>query len=173
MAIKQHKPTNPARRQQTVATFDELSTRQPHKPLTKGVKRIGGRNNRGRITIWYRGGGHKRRYRVVDFRRDKTGVPAKVASIEYDPNRSARISLLHYADGEKRYILWPHGLAVGDEVVSGPEAPINPGNALPLRSIPVGTVVHNLELKIGKGGQRRRPADGQGGPVRPREAAVG
>ena len=107
MAIKQRKPVTPARRQQTVAAFDELTGNQPHKPLTKGLKRIGGRNNKGRITIWYRGGSHKRRYRVVDFRRDKTGVPAKVVSVEYDPNRSARIALLNYADGEKRYILWP------------------------------------------------------------------
>ncbi len=158
MAIKQHKPTSPARRQQSVATFDELTRRKPLKALTKGKKRIGGRNNQGRITVWYRGGGHKRRYRMIDFRRDKHGVPAKVASVEYDPNRSARIALLHYADGEKRYILWAHGLAVGDEVVSGEEAPINPGNALPLRQIPVGTIVHNLELKIGKGGQLVRSA---------------
>ncbi len=158
MAIKQHKPTSPARRQQSVATFDELTRRKPLKALTKGKKRIGGRNNQGRITVWYRGGGHKRRYRKIDFRRDKHGVPAKVASIEYDPNRSARIALLHYADGDKRYILWAHGLAVGDEVVAGEEAPINPGNALPLRQIPVGTIVHNLELKIGKGGQLVRSA---------------
>jgi large subunit ribosomal protein L2 len=160
MAIKQHKPTNPARRQQTVAAFDEITTGKPHKPLTEGRKRIGGRNNKGRTTVRFRGGSHKRRYRVVDFRREKTGVPAKVASVEYDPNRSARISLLHYADGEKRYILWPDGLAVGDEVLSGPEAPINPGNALPLRAIPVGTIVHNVELKIGKGGQMVRSAGG-------------
>ena len=158
MAIKQRKPTTPARRQQTVAAFDELTGSQPHKPLTKGVKRIGGRNNKGRTTIWYRGGSHKRRYRVVDFRREKIGVPAKVVSVEYDPNRSARISLLHYADGEKRYILWVDGLAVGDEVVSGPQAPVNPGNTLPLSAIPVGTIVHNIELKIGKGGQMVRSA---------------
>ncbi len=158
MAIKQHKPTSPARRQQSVASFDELTTAKPYKPLTSGKKRIGGRNNRGRITIWYRGGSHKKRYRAVDFRREKHGVPAKVASVEYDPNRSARIALLHYADGDKRYILWPHGVAVGDEVVAGEEAPINPGNALPLRQIPVGTIVHNLELRIGKGGQLVRSA---------------
>ncbi len=158
MAIKQHKPTSPARRQQSVASFDELTTAKPYKPLTSGKKHIGGRNNRGRITIWYRGGSHKKRYRAVDFRREKHGVPAKVASVEYDPNRSARIALLHYADGDKRYILWPHGVAVGDEVVAGEEAPINPGNALPLRQIPVGTIVHNLELRIGKGGQLVRSA---------------
>ncbi len=126
MAIKQHKPTNPARRQQTVAAFDELTIGQPHKALTEGRKRISGRNNKGRITIWYRGGGHKRRYRVVDFRREKTGVPAKVATVEYDPNRSARIALLHYADGEKRYILWarrPGGGRRGDLRAGGADQP--------------------------------------------------
>ena len=160
MGIKQLKPTNPASRFASTPTFDELSGAAPHKALIKGKSASGGRNNKGRIAIRFRGGTHKRRYRVVDFRRDKPGVPAKVATIEYDPNRSARIALLHYADGDKRYILWPNGLAVGAEVVSGPDAPIDVGNALPLTSIPVGTIVHNIELKIGKGGQMVRSAGG-------------
>ena len=160
MGIKQLKPTNPASRFGSVPTFDELTKKAPHKPLTEGKKRSGGRNNKGRISVRFRGGAHKRRYRAVDFRREKVGVPAKVASVEYDPNRSARIALLHYADGEKRYILWPGGLAVGAEVVSGAESPIDLGNALPLNSIPVGTIVHNLELRIGKGGQLVRSAGG-------------
>jgi large subunit ribosomal protein L2 len=158
MGIKQLKPTNPASRFASKPAFDELTSDSPHKPLTKGKKEGGGRNNKGRITVRFRGGTHKRRYRVVDFRRDKMGVPATVASIEYDPNRSARIALLHYADGEKRYILWPQGLAVGAQVVSGPEAPIDAGNALPLENVPLGTVVHNIELRIGKGGQLARSA---------------
>jgi large subunit ribosomal protein L2 len=158
MAIKQHKPTNPARRFQSVSTFDEITESTPQKSLTSGKKRIGARNNKGRITVRFRGGGHKRRYRQIDFRRDKHGVPAKVATIEYDPNRSANIALLHYADGEKRYILHPSGLEVGAEVVSGEDAPINVGNSLPLAKIPLGTVLHNLELKIGKGGQLVRSA---------------
>ncbi len=168
MGIKQHKPTSPARRFQTVSTFEELSGSGPHKPLTKGKKRISGRNNKGRQTIWFRGGGHKRRYREIDFKRDKAGVPAKVASIEYDPNRSAHIALLHYADGEKRYILWPVGLSVGDQVVSGEGAPVNPGNSLPIRAIPLGTIVHNIELRIGKGGQMVRSA-GTGAQVMAKE----
>jgi large subunit ribosomal protein L2 len=142
----------------TVVTFDELTTDQPHKPLTKGKTRISGRNNKGRITIWWRGRGHKRRYRVVDFRRDKIGVPGKVASIEYDPNRSANIALIHYADGEKRYILQPLGLKVGDPVVTSPEADILTGNALPLKNIPLGTMIHNIELRPGKGAQMVRSA---------------
>ena len=158
MAIRKLKPTNPASRFQTVATFEELTTSKPYKPLTQGKDQSGGRNNDGHMTVRFRGGGHKRRYRVVDFKRDKPGVPAKVATVEYDPNRSARIALLHYADGEKRYILWPHGLKVGDTVESGEDAPINPGNALPLHKIPPGTIVHNVELKIGKGGQMARSA---------------
>jgi large subunit ribosomal protein L2 len=158
MALKKYKPTNPASRDRTVSTFDELTGSRPHKPLTVGKKRIGGRGNSGRMTVRFRGGGHKRRYRIVDYRREKYGVPAKVASVEYDPNRSARIALLHYVDGEKRYILWPHGLGVGSEVISGETAPINPGNALPLHKIPVGTIVHNIELKIGNGGQLVRSA---------------
>ncbi len=160
MATRKYKPTNPASRFASVSTFDEITEKKPHKKLTKGKGGSGGRNNKGRISIRFRGGGHKRRYRIVDFRREKFGVPAKVVSVEYDPNRSARIALLSYADGEKRYILWPSGLAVGAQVVSGPDAPIDVGNALPLRSIPVGTIVHNIELKIGKGGQMVRTAGG-------------
>ena len=158
MAIRRHRPTNPARRFQEVSTFEEITSSKPHKPLTEGATRIGARNNKGRMTIRFRGGGHKRRYRKIDFRREKHGVPAKVATIEYDPNRSARIALLHYADGDKRYILAPSGLAVGHEVVSGAEVPVNVGNAMPLRVIPPGTLIHNLELKIGKGGQLARSA---------------
>ncbi|MEM9595039.1 MAG: 50S ribosomal protein L2 [Acidobacteriota bacterium] len=160
MAIKQYRPTSPGSRFKTSASFDELTPGvRPLKKLTQGKKRIGGRNNKGRTTIWFRGGGHKRRYRIIDFKRhDKVGVPAKVASIEYDPNRSARLARLHYADGEKRYILWPGKLAVGATVVAGPESPIDPGNALPLRNIPLGTIIHNVELKAGKGGQMVRSA---------------
>lgn len=159
MGIKQFRPTSPGTRFKTASTFEELSKgARPHKPLTKGKKSTGGRNSQGEITIWFRGGGHKRRYREIDFRRDKHGIPARVATIEYDPNRSARIALLHYADGEKRYILCPEKLAVGATVVSGPGAEINPGNALPLHAIPLGTVIHNIELKIGKGGQMVRSA---------------
>jgi large subunit ribosomal protein L2 len=159
MAVKQYRPTSPGSRFKTSASFDELTPKvAPLKKLTKGKKRISGRNNTGRQTIWFRGGGHKRRYRVIDFRREKIGVPAKVASIEYDPNRSARIARLHYIDGEKRYIIWPDKLEVGSTVVSGPESEINPGNALPLRNIPLGTIIHNVELKMGKGGQMVRGA---------------
>ena len=158
MGIRKLKPTNPASRFQTISTFEELTASKPYKPLTEGKDSSGGRNNKGRMTVRFRGGGHKRRYRVIDFKRDKHGVPAKVATVEYDPNRSARIALLHYADGDKRYILWPHGLEVGAEVLSGEDSPINPGNSLPLSKIPVGTIVHNVELKIGKGGQMARSA---------------
>ncbi len=158
MAIKQRKPTNAASRFQTYLTRDEISVERPHKPLTEGKGSSGGRNNRGELTSWWRGGGHKRRYRVIDFRREKHGIPARVATIEYDPNRSARIALLHYADGDKRYILWPNGLQVGAEVMSGEKAEVNVGNSLPLRLIPLGTVIHNVELKIGKGGQMVRSA---------------
>jgi large subunit ribosomal protein L2 len=158
MAIRRYKPTSPATRTREVSTFEEITASKPHKPLTEGNKRIGGRNNKGRTTVRFRGGGHKRLYRKIDFRRDKHGVPAKVATIEYDPNRSARIALLHYADGEKRYIIAPSGLVVGDEVVSGADAPVNVGNSMPLRVIPPGTLIHNLELKIGKGGQLARSA---------------
>lgn len=170
MPIKQYKPTNPASRSKSGSTFEELTTSRPHKKLTRGKKRIGGRNNRGRTTVRFRGGGHKRRHRMIDFRRDKQGVPAQVASVEYDPNRSARIALLHYADGEKRYILWPHGLAPGTEVVAGEDVPVNLGNALPLRKIPVGTVIHNLELRIGRGGQLVRSA-GTGAQLMAKEGA--
>src|SRR3954465_14949855 len=158
MPIKPRKPINNSSRFQTYLTFDEITRTKPEKSLTEGKAKSGGRNNRGQLTSWWRGGGHKQRYRVVDFKRDKHGVPAKVATVEYDPNRSARIALLHYADGEKRYILWPDGLKVGSEVVSGEGVEVNVGNALPLRKIPLGTVVHNIELKIGKGGQMGRSA---------------
>jgi len=158
MALKQRKPTNPASRQQTYPDFAEITRSTPEKSLTKGKARSGGRNNNGRTTVRFRGGAQKRLYRIIDFRRNKHGVPAKVATIEYDPNRSARIALLHYADGEKRYILWPVGLKVGDEVISGEEVSVNPGNALPLSKMPLGTLIHNIELKIGKGGQMVRAA---------------
>ena len=158
MAIKSKNPTNPASRFQTYSTFEEITRQTPEKSLTQGKKRVSGRNNQGEQTIWFRGGGHKRRYRVIDFKRNKHDVPAKVAAIEYDPNRSARIALLHYADGEKRYILWPHGLEVGAEVVAGEAAEVNVGNALPLKKMPLGTQIHNIELKIGKGGQMVRSA---------------
>ena len=160
MAVKQYKPTSPGRRGATGYTFEEITRKKPEKSLTFGKKQNAGRNNRGRISVRHRGGGHKRRYRIIDFKRDKPGVPAKVASVEYDPNRSARIALLHYVDGEKRYIIWPAGLSVGDTVVSGPEAEIKTGNALPLRNIPAGTIVHNLELHKGKGAQLVRGAGG-------------
>jgi len=145
----------------TVVTREEITRQAPEKSLTAGKKRTGGRNSLGEITIWWRGGGHKKSYREIDFKRDKAGVPAKVAAIEYDPNRSARIALLHYADGEKRYIIAPAGLAVGRTVVSGPEADILVGNALPLKNIPAGTIVHNIELKPGKGAQMARSAGAQ------------
>ncbi len=158
MGTKQIKPVNNSSRFQTRSTFDELTRSRPEKRLTRGKKRTGGRNNRGQLTSWWRGGGHKRRYRAVDFRRDKHGIPATVATIEYDPNRSARIALLHYADGEKRYILAPLGLDVGARVESGPAVEVNVGNCLPLRRIPLGTTIHNLELRQGKGGQLVRSA---------------
>ena len=160
MGIKTYRPYTQTRRFQTGLTFEELTTNRPYKPLVQPKQRISGRNNQGEITIWRRGGGHKRQYRLIDFKRDKTGIPARVATVEYDPNRSAFISLLHYADGEKRYILYPSGLKVGDQVVSGPEADIVVGNALPLRNIPAGTQIHNLELHLGKGGQLVRSAGG-------------
>ena len=158
MGIKRFKPYTPSRRFMTVSDFSEITKTEPEKSLTVGFVRGTGRNNQGRITCRHKGGGHKRRYRIIDFRRDKIGVPARVAAIEYDPNRSARIALLVYADGEKRYIIWPDGLKVGDTVVAGPDAEIKVGNALPLRNIPVGTIVHNVELKPGKGGQLARAA---------------
>lgn len=158
MAIKKFKPTTPSRRFMTVSTFEEITKKEPEKSLLAPLKKSGGRNVNGRITTRHKGGGHKRRYRIIDFKRDKDGVPAKVAAIEYDPNRSARIALLHYMDGEKRYILAPDKLAVGDTVISGDKADIKPGNTLKLRDIPVGTIVHNVELQPGKGGQLARSA---------------
>src|SRR5579862_174369 len=160
MGIKTYRPYTETRRFATGLTFEELTTSKPHKPLLEPKNRISGRNNQGELTIWRRGGGHKRHYRVIDFKRDKTGVPARVATIEYDPNRSAFIALLNYADGEKRYILYPQGLKVGDSVVSGPESDIVNGNSLPLKNIPVGTMIHNIELRPGKGGQMVRSAGG-------------
>ncbi len=158
MALRQHQPTSAGRRFQSVADFTEISKKPPARSLIAPLHKSGGRNNRGRVTSFQRGGGHKRRYRIIDFRREKDGVAAKVATIEYDPNRSARIALLHYIDGEKRYILAPVGLSVGDMVMSGEGADIKPGNSLPLRHIPLGTMIHNIELKIGKGGQLVRGA---------------
>jgi large subunit ribosomal protein L2 len=158
MGIKQIKPTNPASRQQTRSDFAEITTDKPYKALTEGKPATGARNSRGHITTRFRGGGHKRRYRLIDFRRDKHGVPATVVSVEYDPNRSARIALLQYADGERRYILWPVGLEVGAQVMAGEDAPVNAGNALPLRKVPLGSEIHNIELRPGKGGQIVRSA---------------
>ncbi|GAB4375477.1 MAG: 50S ribosomal protein L2 [Acidobacteriota bacterium] len=156
--MKKFKPTSPGRRQMEVNVSSEVTTKTPHKPLLEGKTRSGGRNNRGRVTVWHRGGGHKRRYRVIDFKRDKDGVPGRVATIEYDPNRSANIALINYVDGEKRYILAPAGLQVGQEVISSPDADIVVGNCLPLARIPLGTMVHNVELRPGKGGQLVRSA---------------
>ncbi len=158
MPLRDYKPTSPGRRFVTRSTFEELTTREPHKPLLEPQKRSSGRNNAGRTTVRHRGGGEKQHYRRIDFKRDKTGVPARVATIEYDPNRSARIGLLHYRDGEKRYMLLPHGLKVGDVVVAGPDAEARVGNALPISSIPLGTTIHNIELVPGKGGQIVRSA---------------
>ena len=158
MAVKSFKPYSAGRRFMTVASFDEITASKPEKSLTERLKKNGGRNQQGRLTVRHQGGGHKRLYRVIDFKRTKDGIPARVATIEYDPNRSARIALLNYVDGEKRYILAPNGLKVGDQVVSGPDADIKVGNALPLKNIPVGTTVHNVELKIGKGAQLVRSA---------------
>jgi large subunit ribosomal protein L2 len=171
MPIKTYKPTSPGRRGMSGSDFAEVTRARPEKSLTTGrVNKSGGRNAHGRTTSWHRGGGHKRRYRRVDFRRNKTGIPARVAAIEYDPNRSANIALLHYADGEKRYILSPSGIRVGDQLLSGPEAEIRPGNALPLANIPLGTVLHNVELKPGKGGQMVRSA-GTGAQLMAREGS--
>lgn len=158
MAVKKVKPTSPGRRSQVYSTFDEITTTTPEKSLLRSIKNSGGRNANGRITCRHRGGGHKRYYRIIDFKRDKMEIPARVASIEYDPNRSARIALLHYADGEKRYILAPLDLSVGDIIMSGPKADIKPGNTLPLVNIPLGTHIHNIELRLGKGGQIVRSA---------------
>jgi large subunit ribosomal protein L2 len=158
MALIPRKPTSPGRRFQTAADFAEITRSAPEKSLIKTLKKTGGRNNYGRITTRHRGGGHKRRYRLIDFKRNKLGVPAKVAAIEYDPNRTVRIALLHYLDGEKRYILAPQELKVGDQVIAAADADIKPGNSLPLENIPSGTLIHNIELKPGKGGQLARAA---------------
>ena len=158
MAVKSFKPYSAGRRFMTVSSFDEITTDKPEKSLTVRLTKSGGRNQQGKLTVRHRGGGHKRLYRIIDFKRTKDGIPARVATIEYDPNRSARIALLNYADGEKRYILAPNGLKVGDVVESGAEADIKPGNALPLKNIPLGTVIHAVEMKIGKGAQLVRSA---------------
>src|SRR6476620_8217750 len=158
MPIKIYKPTSPARRYHTVLVNDDLTVSKPHKPLVEKLEQSGGRNNHGEITSWWRGGGHKRLYRIIDFKRDKLDIPGTVATIEYDPNRSSRIALINYADGEKRYILQPVGLQVGQSIVSGPESDILTGNALPIKNIPLGTQIHNIELKPGKGGQMARSA---------------
>jgi large subunit ribosomal protein L2 len=160
MPLRSYKPTSAGRRFVTRPTFDEITTTEPYKPLLEPKKRISGRNDKGRMTVRHRGGGEKRHYRRIDFKRDKVGVPARLATIEYDPNRSARIGLLHYRDGEKRYMLVPNGLSVGDYVVSGADAEARLGNALPLRNIPLGTTIHNIELVPGKGGQIVRSAGG-------------
>jgi large subunit ribosomal protein L2 len=158
MPIRKYRPTTPGRRQMSVQTFDDITADQPYKPLTEKLNVSGGRNNTGEQTSWWRGGGHKRLYRIIDFKRDKRDIPAKVSTVEYDPNRSARIALVTYSDGEKRYILQPLGLKVGDTIVSGENVDILPGNCLPLKNIPLGTMVHNVELKAGKGGQMARSA---------------
>ena len=158
MAIKRYKPTSAARRFMTVHTYEEITETKPEKSLVEDMRKSGGRNNQGKITVRHIGGGNRRKYRIIDFKRNKDGIPAKVASIQYDPNRSANIALLQYADGEKRYILAPVGLNVGDTVMSGAEADIKAGNCLPFTAIPVGTIVHNIELKPGKGGQVARAA---------------
>lgn len=158
MAVKSFKPYAPGRRFMTVSSFGEITTDKPERSLVERLQKHAGRNQQGRLTVRHHGGGHKQLYRIIDFKRNKDGIPAKVATIEYDPNRSARIALLNYADGEKRYILAPNGLKVGDTILSGPEADIKVGNALPLKNIPVGTQIHNIELKIGKGGQMVRSA---------------
>ena len=158
MPIRNYKPTSAGRRFQSVQTFDEITSSTSYKPLTEKLERSGGRNNRGELTSWWRGGGHKRNYRVIDFKRDKFDIPGKVATVEYDPNRTARIALVTYADGEKRYILHPIGVTVGQTIVSGQNVDILPGNCLPLKNIPLGTMIHNVELKPGKGGQIARSA---------------
>jgi large subunit ribosomal protein L2 len=158
VAIRKLRPTTPATRYYSISTFEEITSTTPEKSLLQPISKSGGRNNRGRITSRHRGGGHKRQYRVIDFKRDKIGIPGKVATIEYDPNRSARIALIHYADGEKRYILAPDSLKVGEIIESGPNAEIKEGNTLPLQNIPIGSFIHNVELKPGKGGQIARSA---------------
>lgn len=160
MTIKNYKPTSPGRRGMSVSTFEEITRKTPEKSLLEPLKKHAGRNNQGRITVRHRGGGHKRHYRIIDFKRDKQGIPAKVFSIEYDPNRSARIALLHYLDGEKRYIIAPVGVKVGDRLMSGPDAELRVGNALPLQNIPLGMQVHNIELNPGQGAKMVRSAGG-------------
>lgn len=160
MGIRRYKPTSAGRRYASVSTFEEITKKEPEPSLIEPLRKKAGRNNMGRITTRHRGGGHKRHYRIIDFKRNKHGIPARVAAIEYDPNRSARIALLFYVDGEKRYILAPLGLSVGDTVMSGPQADIRPGNALPIRNIPLGTQIHNIELEIGRGGVLVRSAGG-------------
>ena len=158
MGIKRYRPITPSQRQMTVSDFSEITKTTPEKSLTVHLKKHSGRNNQGKITVRHRGGGAKIKYRIIDFKRDKDGIPAKVAAVEYDPNRSANIALLHYVDGEKRYILYPIGVKVGDMLQSGVDAEIRPGNALPMKNIPVGTEIHNIEMKLGKGGQLVRAA---------------
>jgi large subunit ribosomal protein L2 len=161
MATKKYKPTSPGRRFMSVATFEEITRgKAPEKSLMVALPKNAGRNHAGKITVRHQGGGHKKQYRIIDFKRDKIGIPGKVAAIEYDPNRTSRIALIHYIDGEKRYILAPVGLRVGDAVLSGPDADIKPGSALPISSIPVGTTIHNIEMKLGRGGQLVRSAGG-------------
>ena len=160
MPIKRYKPTSPGRRFMSVSSFEEVTRGTPEKSLTEHLKKHSGRNNTGSITVRHRGGGHKKLYRIIDFKRNKLDIPGRVATIEYDPNRSARIALINYADGEKRYILAPLGLAVGDSVMAGPKAEVRPGNSLPLASMPLGTTIHNIELKLGRGGQLVRSAGG-------------
>ncbi|GGE54400.1 50S ribosomal protein L2 [Pullulanibacillus camelliae] len=158
MAIKKYKPTSNGRRNMSSLDFSDITTDQPEKSLLAPLPKKAGRNNQGRLTVRHQGGGHKRKYRIIDFKRNKDGVPGRIATIEYDPNRTANIALVHYADGEKRYILAPKGVTVGTEIISGPDADIKPGNALPLKNIPVGTIIHNIELKPGHGGQLVRSA---------------
>ena len=160
MAVKKYKPTSPSRRGMTSYTFEEITKSKPERALVKPLRKRGGRNTYGRITVRHRGGGHKRNFRVVDFKRDKHGIPAKVAAVEYDPNRSARLALLYYTDGEKRYIIAPLDVRVGDTLLAGPDAEIFPGNALPISNIPTGTMIHNIEMKEGRGGQMVRAAGG-------------
>jgi large subunit ribosomal protein L2 len=158
MPIRKYNPTSPGLRGKTSLTFDEITTNEPHRPLTENLHRSGGRNNQGELTIWWRGGGHKRLYRIIDFKRDKKDIPGKIETVEYDPNRSARIALVTYADGETRYMLHPLGMKVGDTVLAGDNVDILPGNCLPLKNIPLGTTIHNVELRPGKGGQIARSA---------------
>src|SRR5262245_59009505 len=165
MPIRKYNPTSPGSRFRTVQTFDDITTNEPHRPLTEKLERSGGRNNRGELTSWWRGGGHKRLYRIIDFKRDKKDIPGRIETIEYDPNRSSRIALVTYADGEKRYILQPAGIKVGDMVVAGDNVDILPGNCLPLTNIPLGTQIHNVELRPGKGGQIARSAGSSVQPV--------